>query len=132
MGDYPRKIAKGILWIIWWGLKGSILVGIITKRIKDKKKRDLIVIAFDIAVILVFIWWAFNERYEYVQGYTDTLDTICSKYVLDFCPTWGKMKNMSLDDIAKYNTGTEFPNLSIKYPNISKGYCDSNGSGCFY
>jgi hypothetical protein len=92
----------------------------------------LIVIAFDIAVILVFIWWAFNERYEYVQGYTDTLDTICSKYVLDFCPTWGKMKNMSLDDIAKYNTGTEFPNLSIKYPNISKGYCDSNGSGCFY
>lgn len=87
------------------------MVGLITKRIKDKKKRDYIVIAFDIAVILVFIWWALNERTSYIQGYTDTLDMVCGKYILNFCPTWEKAKNMSLDDIAKYKT--EIPNFNI-------------------
>jgi hypothetical protein len=119
-----RRIANGIIWIIWWSLKGSILAGIITKKIKDKKKRDFIVMAFDIAVIIVFIWWAFNERASYVQGYTDTMDKICGEYALAFCPTWQKYKNLTLEDIQKYQTGME-----VNFPNTSGNlYC--NGTGC--
>jgi len=132
MGNYNKKITRGIIWVIWWALKGSILVGIITRRIKDKKKRDFIVIAFDIAVILVFIWWTLNERTSYIQGYTDTLNMVCGKYVIDFCPNWEKMKNMSLNDISNWNrTGTELPAIIQVKMNLTR-YCDGgNITKCF-
>jgi hypothetical protein len=99
-------------------------MGYLTNKMpKDRKQK--VVVAFDIAVILVFIWWAFNERASYIQGYTDTLNMVCGKYVIDFCPTWEKMKNMSLGDISKYES-----NFTMIYPkNLT--YCDTeNISSC--
>jgi hypothetical protein len=105
-------------------------MGYLTNKMpKDKKQK--IVIAFDIAVILVFVWWAFNERTSYTQGYIDTLNLVCKKYIIDFCPNWEKMKNMTLDDISNWNrTGTELPTI-IKSNLSDVKYCDiENTSRC--
>jgi hypothetical protein len=104
-------------------------MGYITNKMpKDRKHK--ILIAFDIVVLLVFTWWAFNERLSYIQGYTDTLNAICGRYVIDFCPAWEKSKNMTPSDISSFNrTGTELP---IIYREInSSRYCDTgNGTSC--
>lgn len=92
------------------------MVGILTKRIKDKKKRDYVVIAFDIAVIIIFIWWAFNQRAEYTAGANDCAKAWCEwlpNATHRFCPAnysmFGTGYNMS-EWIRDYtSTGTELP-----------------------
>jgi len=84
------------------------MTGILTKRIKNEKKRNYMVIAFDIAVIIVFIWWAFSQRAEYIHGYQNCLDEVCKRYSMKFCYTWDKYKNMTPEEFLALNhTGTE-------------------------
>lgn len=103
-------------------------MGYLTNKM-PKERKQKVVVAFDIAVIAVFIWWAFNEKASYMQGYTDTLNLMCNKYIIDFCPSWEKMKNMSLEDIQKYHTGMEL-NTTLLQRNGSS-YCNAdNLTGC--
>lgn len=113
-----KKIINGIIWIIWWSLKGSIMVGILTKKIKDKKKRDFVVIAFDIALIIVFIWWALGEKTGYEQGVKDCANVWCEwlpNATGKFCPDnysmFGNGKIINQSDFLKEftKTGTELP-----------------------
>ena len=116
-----KRIARGILWVIWWTLKGSILVGILTRKIKSEKKRNYIVIAFDIAVIVVFIWFALTQRSEFMSGYN-----ACAVYLCNNQPSMAKM----CENITNSTYGVE--NI-IHGVNITEKYCGINGTGgCFY
>jgi hypothetical protein len=104
------------------------MVGILTKRVKDPKKRNYIVIAFDIAVIIVFVWFTINQRNEYVNGYQTCLKEVCDRYTLKFCETFDKYKNMTPEEFYAINhTGTELPYLSIN----QSGMVFCNDTGCF-
>jgi 3D (Asp-Asp-Asp) domain-containing protein len=114
-----KRIAKGILWIIWWSLKGSILVGIFTRKIKSEKKRNYVVIAFDIIVIAVFLWWALSERTSYQQGVNDCAKAWCDALPnltnnQKWCPTNYSMFGTGYTNQSEFwkdftSTGTELP-----------------------
>lgn len=94
-------------------------MGFLSKRyIKSDKKRNWLVITVDIITILVFIWWALNERASYIQGVNDCALAWCgalpnmTNYNY-FCPAnysmFGRAYNISEFNKAFTSTGTELP-----------------------
>jgi len=71
--------------------------GLLTKKM-EQGKRNKIVIAFDIIVIIIFIWFAMTQRFAYEQGYNSCFTQICSNPLEagTICSNIAKARNMSI------------------------------------
>lgn len=102
--------------------------GILTKRIKSERKRNYVVIAFDIALIIVFVWWALMERSGYQQGVDACAQAWCAwlpnstgRSCPDNFSMFGSGQNFSEWSGSFTDTGT-YPILSY---NITAPFCNS-------
>ena len=83
-----------------------------------KGRKQSIVVAFDIIVIIVFIWFAFTQRNEFINGYDTCSIYLCNRQA-DMAKICENITNQSYDIINGVN--------------ITEKYCGMNGTGgCFY
>jgi len=85
-------------------------MGILSKRyIKSDKKRNWLVVTIDIITILVFIWWALNERSTYIQGVNDCAIAWCNFLPnatngAKWCPANYSMFGTGYDNFSDFNS----------------------------